>query len=491
MFSGLRLRLTLLYLLAALALVALVGGGAYQLVGSYFQATTDLALKHKMVGQLGALGAPVPAELAEADQAWFATRSRSPALAPPSTGTPTAANHEGNDGETNDDGASEEAYDADLAAIFTLRLGQGGQVLRGAGVAQPPFAPNPPAFDTAMARGDDLRTVTLPDGRRSRVLTYRVETGAGPAAVQLGRLLTDQDRVLQRLLLGLLALGGVSAVLMGAASWWLAGRSIRPAQQAWERQQSFVANASHELRTPLTLLRATAEVALRGLPAADASSRELLADVLQECDHMSRLVEDLLLLSRLDADRLKMERIVIALPPLLADVERQVGRLAEERDIQVVADGVSGAVWGDPTRVRQVLLILLDNALRHLQSGGVIRLTTAPQGHSTRITVADTGCGIAPEHLPHVFERFYRADSAGRDDSGSGLGLSIVKALVEAQGGLVAIESQLGKGTRVVVTLPSAAAGDRVQMRLSPPSAHSPPVQEPRVVADYHDPDAG
>jgi signal transduction histidine kinase len=473
MLSGLRLRLTLLYLLAALALAALVGGGAYQLVGSYFQTTTDLALKHKMVGELGALGVPVPAELAEADRAWYATHPRSPAHASPSARTPSADDHEHTGEEIDEAHSLEEAYDADLAAIFTLRLSQGGQALFDPGVAQPPFAPNPPAFDTAMARGDDLRTVALPDGRRSRVLTYRVETSSGPAAVQLGRLLTDQERVLRQLLLGLLALGGVSAVLMSGASWWLAGRSIHPAQQAWELQQSFVANASHELRTPLTLLRATAEVALRGLPAGDVDRRVLLADVLQECDHMSRLVDDLLLLSRLDADRLKMERMAIALPALLADVERQVGRVAAERQILVAADGASGTVWGDPARVRQVLLILLDNALRHVQAGGVIRLTTEPHGHSIRIDVADTGCGIAPEHLPHVFERFYRADSASRDDGGSGLGLSIVKALIEAQGGHVAIESQLGQGTRVTVTLPSAAAQNRAQPRSSPHSTRS------------------
>jgi signal transduction histidine kinase len=454
-FRGLRLRLTLLYLLAALTLVALVGGVAYQLVGFYFQTTTDLALKHKMVDEFQMLKMPTPLDLAEADRVWFANRSR---IAP----TPSAARQspagERDDREVNDDTSKDEVYDADLATIFVLRLSQDGQVLYQPKISPPPFIPDRSALSTAMLRGDDLRTVILPDGQRARILTYRLERGAHPAAVQLGRLLTDQERVLQRLLMGLLALGGISVVLMGVGSWWLAGRSIRPARQAWEGQQAFIANASHELRTPLTLLRATAEVAVRSLPADDSDRRALLADVLQECDHMSRLVEDLLLLSRLDADGLKMKRVVIALPSLLADVERQVGRAAEQRHIQVAAEGVSGAIWGDPTRVRQVLLILLDNALRSMQAGGVIRLTTEPHGRYTRVNVTDTGCGIAPEHLPHLFERFYRADSAGRDDGGSGLGLSIVKALVEAQGGQIAIESQLGKGTRVVVALPSAAA---------------------------------
>jgi signal transduction histidine kinase len=210
---------------------------------------------------------------------------------------------------------------------------------------------------------------------------------------------------------------------------------------------------------------------MRSLPAGDADDRALLGDVLQECDHMSRLVEELLLLSRLDAGRLVLARTIIELPELLADVQRQVGRLATERGIQLTTDSAICAVWGDPTRVRQVLLILLDNALRHTPSGGAVRLGARANGRTTQISVADTGSGIPPEHLPHIFDRFYRAESASGDDSGSGLGLSIVKALVEAQGGHIAIESQLEKGTQVVMALPSVAVEDRVQMRFSPPPA--------------------
>ncbi len=445
MFSGLRLRLTLLYLLAALALVALVGGGAYLLVGSYFQSNTDLALKHKLAEELSALGAPVPSELIEAGETWRASRQRP---APPERGE--------HDREGHDEERWEEAYDTELATIFTVQLNPNGQVLSGPGDSQPPFAPSQPVFELAMARGNDLRTLPLPDGRRVRVLTYRVDLGAGPAAVQVGRLLTDQDRVLKRLLLGLLLLGGVSAVLMGAISWWLAGRSLQPAQQAWERQRSFVANASHELRTPLTLLRASAEVALRGLPADDSDRRELLGDVLQESDHMRKLIEDLLLLSRLDAGQLSTVRERIPLAQLLAEIARQVGRLAEARGVQIVVEGGAIAAWGDPARLRQVLLILLDNALRYTPPGGSICLSAQPSERAAQISVADRGPGIAAAHLPLVFERFYRVDSSYSDEGGSGLGLSIAKALVEAQGGQIAVTSQRGRGTTVLVTLPLA-----------------------------------
>ena len=172
---------------------------------------------------------------------------------------------------------------------------------------------------------------------------------------------------------------------------------------------------------------------------------------------MGLLVQDLLLLSRLDAGRLELAHQRIALPDLLAEVLRQAGRLADERGISMTLATASGVAWGDPARVRQVLLILIDNALRHTRPGGAVQLAAEPQGHGVRISVADTGCGIAPEHLAHIFERFYRADNArGATGGGSGLGLSIAKMLIEAQGGQIAIESQVGKGTTVVVWLPAA-----------------------------------
>lgn len=461
MLRGLRWQLTLLYLLAALALLALIGVGTYQLLSRYFETTTDLALQHKMAEQFRLLGAALPPELAEADRAWHTRRGR-PFPSVPVSGEDgrNGEDHERegeerrSDDSLSDSYPQEDAYDAELAAIFVLPLDARGQVLAVGGSPAAPLAPDAQAGAAALQRGSDWRTVRLADGTRVRLLTYVLPGGTDPAVLQVGRALSDQDRLLHQLLIGLLGLGAVSAVLMGMGSWWLAGRSLRPAQEAWERQQAFVANASHELRTPLTLIRASAEVAQRGLPAGD-ERRTLLDDILAECDHMGRLVEDLLLLSRLDAGRLKLERQRVALADLLTEIQRQVGRLADERGIHLVMDGANGAVWGDPTRLRQVLLILLDNALRYTPAGGNIRLAARPQGRYVVVTVTDTGSGIAPEHLPHVFERFYQADSARRSRGGSGLGLSIAKALIEAQHGQIRLESRPGEGTRVSLLLPA------------------------------------
>jgi len=116
------------------------------------------------------------------------------------------------------------------------------------------------AIRSALQNGYDWRTVRMGDGPRVRLLTYRTSGTGAPPVIQVGRLLHDQDRVLSQFLMGLLIVGGSISILLGVTSWWLSGRSLRPAQRAWEQQQVFVSNASHELRTPLTLIRATADL---------------------------------------------------------------------------------------------------------------------------------------------------------------------------------------------------------------------------------------
>jgi signal transduction histidine kinase len=445
--------------MAALALVVLVGGGTYRLLAFYFQSTTDLALQYRVARELQSLGAPLPPELQDARRKWQASRSRLAGL----VATPTARHSSDDEGEgegehaerLEDEPPHEEDYDGELAAIFVLPLSAEGQMLSDPAQFALPDLPVGEAALAAQRNGRDWRTVRLSNGMRVRVLSYAVPGSAGPEVLQAGRALADQDRLLNQMLAGLLALGGASAIALGAGSWWLAGRSLLPTQLAWENQQTFVANASHELRTPLTLMRASAEVALRGLRPDDGGQRELLNDVVHECDHMSRLVEDLLLLSRLDAGRLMLASEAVSLPELFAEVQRQVGRLAEERGVRLEAAASTGALaYGDLTRLRQVLLILLDNALRHTPAGGSIDLSAQTAGRQVQVAVADTGSGIAPEHLPHVFERFYRP--GGEQAPGSGLGLAIAKGLIEAQNGQIHLESNPGGGTRITLLLPAA-----------------------------------
>ena len=244
----------------------------------------------------------------------------------------------------------------------------------------------------------------------------------------------DQDRVLNQYLIGLVTISVLSTALLGFSSWWLSGRSLGPAQQAWNQQQAFVSNASHELRTPLTFIRATADYALRQNPETEPAG--YLQDILQECDYMNNLVDDLLMLSRLDSHRLELKREVIDLDLLLKEIEGQFSKLTRAKDIALVVNSTEGKLLGDPVRLRQVILILLDNALRFTPPSGKIHLATQETGKQRQIWVSDSGVGIPPEHLNHIFERFYQVEGQGIDDPrNNGLGLSIAKGLIEAQGG--------------------------------------------------------
>jgi signal transduction histidine kinase len=356
---------------------------------------------------------------------------------------------------------NDDAFDARLAPIFITPLNEKGAVEPAAPAAViPAQAAAPVLFDSqaaaaAMLTGVDWRTVQLSSGSRLRLLTYRTANPAGPALLQAGRLLDDQDNLLKNFLAWIITLSGSSILLLGVASWWLSGRSLGPAEKAWDQQQAFISNASHELRTPLTFIQATAEVALRDHPAP--KQKEYLDNILEEIHYLNGMVDDLLLLARRDARRLNLKREAVELPGLFTEIQRQVANRAAEQDITVALGECKQSVWADAARLRQVLLILIDNAIRYTPSGGAVCLEASRHGRLDTIAVSDNGAGIPAEFVPHLFERFYQAPQPETDQSRSnGLGLSIAKALVDAMGGGIAIESQLGKGTRVTVELPAA-----------------------------------
>jgi signal transduction histidine kinase len=453
MLRSLRWKLTFLYLVIAIGLVALVGIGTYLLIDRYFQQTNDLALRYKMAIQFRALGLDVPADLQRAEKTWLQNNNRT--ISP----TPTAAHdHESDDDEheNQDNGSSDGqySYDAELAAIFIVPMDAAGNPILTVNKVSPPLVNDAALINSALQTGRDLRTVNLQGQGRLRILTYRTGV-ASPAILQTGRLLSDQDRALQLYIIFLALLGSAAAVLLAFISWWLAGRSLGPAQKAWDQQQTFVSNASHELRTPLTLIRATADYGLRSKSLEQQP--ELLQDILNECDYMDHLVDDLLLLSRLDAHRLKLETDPVSLADLFAEIAHQVEKLADNGNISIVVGSNAGRVLADAARLRQVLLILFDNALRFTPAGGSIYLDARPEGKWMRIQVADTGKGIDRHHLPHLFDRFYQVPSdANESNRSNGLGLSIARALIEAQGGSIHMESTPGKGTVVSLVLHAA-----------------------------------
>jgi len=217
--------------------------------------------------------------------------------------------------------------------------------------------------------------------------------------------------------------------------------------QTLKLQREFVADVSHELRTPLTTVRGNLAL-LRHTPPLPADEQaDILADLVGESDRLIRLVNGLLVMARADTGY-DLVKEPVPLHPLVEDVCRQARNLDPQREI--IADIPEVTILGDHDANKQVLLILLDNALKH--SSGSIRITAVPEDTQVTISVSDSGVGIPPEALPHVFDRFYRGETSPTVD-GYGLGLSIAKALVEGQGGAIAIESQVGVGSTVKVTL--------------------------------------
>ncbi len=434
MLKNLRLRLTLLYFFGALFFIALLAGGSYYLLNRYFQTTTDLALKYRLVQELNRLNLPVPAEIGGEQFYWSQAAGNG---------------SESDDGYPEYDEEGSEAFSGELAPIFAMVVDVSGTVTSDLNAIHSPIQPVLEGIQGANAGMYDLRTVKTSSGANVRLLTYRVPEALIPAYIQLGRLIGDQSRLLNQYMVGTLIIGGAALLLLGAASWLLAGRSIKPAQRAFEQQQAFVANASHELRTPLAVIRAEAELAGRQLKQGEA--KQLIGGVLQDVDGMTTLVEDLLMLSRLDARALKFEKKPVELSNVFDEMVEKGTHLVKKKGVRLQSVATSEVVLADPARLAQVLWILVDNALQHTRKGHGITLNAGRIGGRVHVQVSDTGEGIPPEDLRHVFERFYKSNRA--EVQGAGLGLSIAKGLVEGMGGKIDIQSQVGRGTTATVTL--------------------------------------
>ncbi len=239
-------------------------------------------------------------------------------------------------------------------------------------------------------------------------------------------------------------------------------------ESSFQQVTQFTSDASHELKTPLAIMKGEIEQAERHLDAAQAlepeESREVLASIMEEVDRMQRIVEGLLMLSRADDRRLPLAKETIKIYDYLNSLCEDAEILAEERGLtlrgRLDEHAKSKEVSADATRLYQVVMNLVDNALKYTPAGGKVTLFLNGEGHQVHFGVSDTGIGIAKEELPKVFRRFYRTDEArtgphGDGERSLGLGLAIVKSIVEAHGGTIGVESELGRGTRFTITMPS------------------------------------
>jgi heavy metal sensor kinase len=226
-----------------------------------------------------------------------------------------------------------------------------------------------------------------------------------------------------------------------------------------EEKRRFVADASHELRTPLSVMRAEIEVSLRSDQLGE-EARAVLNSAEEEVERMSRMVENLLTLARLDEGQLLVPQGPLDLGELAADVTAELRPLAEENGIALSCDGARAETTGDHDRLRQVVANLVDNAIKYTGRGGEVRVQSWSRGTEAGVTVSDTGPGIAPEFRQRVFDRFYRQDPArNRTAGGAGLGLAICREVVEAHGGRIWVESEVGRGSAFSLALPLSSTG--------------------------------
>jgi signal transduction histidine kinase len=259
------------------------------------------------------------------------------------------------------------------------------------------------------------------------------------------------------ILLHLVEFNIVVLVAAGFASYWLAKRTLRPVELAYERQKSFTADASHELRTPLTALKMAAEVGLMDRTAGKAELRDVIASNLEEANKLERLINNLLRLSRLEASELRQHFGQVSLAKVIGAAITDTEALATSKHITVKTDQVKEEVPGDADSLTQLLVVLLDNAIKYSAEKSTIEITSSYTADTIELQVHDHGSGIAPDALQHVFDRFYRANAARTNEgseSGYGLGLSIAKYIADVHHGQLTLTSTLGQGTTATVHLP-------------------------------------
>jgi heavy metal sensor kinase len=382
---------------------------------------------------------------------------------------------------------TERLFDAsDTHGFYYLLWSRGSALL--AQSTNAPAGVVPPA-----PRSDTLTHLRVREARRE---AYHF-TEAGECLLTGRSIRTDLD-VLNRYA-GLLVLAGAAVLALGLGGGaWLSSRALRPLNEisaaakrisagnlserilidqtddelgrlaavlnstfarldaAFALQRQFVADASHEMRTPMTVLITEAQATLARARTA-IEYRETIESCLDTAQQMRRLTESLLQLARLDAGQESFEQRPCDLAEAARACVERLRPLVADRHLRIDCELAPAPTWGDADRLGQVITNLLSNAIVYNRNDGSIRVRCGTEGGSVVLAVADTGIGIAPEHLPRIFDRFYRVDASRSGAAGrTGLGLAITKAIVEAHGGTIAASSQPGAGTEFIVRLPMA-----------------------------------
>jgi heavy metal sensor kinase len=361
------------------------------------------------------------------------------------------------------------------------------------------LAPGPlgPADARADALAGEERVVDIHlKGQRYLALFSPVRRRGHEQVLIVAQSLRDVDEAVDRVLVLLLLAGPAALLATALGGWWLARKALLPVErmtskaekigidrlderitpprtadeighlavtlnamldrleQGVEEKRRLVADASHELRTPLAAMRLELDISLRGDDLTPAG-RTVLESTLEEVERMSRTVDNLLMLARVDEGRLELLTTRVDLSEAAEAAADPLRSLAAAKDLAFEVEGEPCAAEADPHRLHQALTNFIENAIKYAEPGGEVRVTTWCEDHEVGVTVTDNGPGIMPEARAHIFDRFYRVDSArGRNGGGSGLGLAICREIANAHGGRVWVESEVGEGSAFTLALP-------------------------------------
>jgi heavy metal sensor kinase len=376
--------------------------------------------------------------------------------------------------------------------MFRVRSGDGSLIFETEAMqAIPPFAP---------LAGEMTRRSVEVERRSYRTFSKSETVGSYLFLIEVAVDQTSYIEMVDHLAIFLILSIPVAAVLAALGGYWMSGRVLRPIHQitdaassidahnltrrlpvigtkdeldrlsetlnhmldriqiSYERIAQFTADASHELRTPVAFIRSSAELLLMGRANGITKTRGI-EDVLRESEYMAALIGDLLTLARGDSKDGSLEMELFELTEAVDGILARGRALAAAKNISIDYSQSSQvvAIHGNRNACERILLIFLDNAIRYTPKGGHVALNTWTSGNSCGFTVSDTGIGIAPEDQERIFERFFRVDTARTpSDGGTGLGLAIARRLIEAHGGTVSVESELGRGARFIVRFPRA-----------------------------------
>lgn len=293
------------------------------------------------------------------------------------------------------------------------------------------------------------------EGYAFRTLSTKVNTEFGELTLQVIRNVDSQKEMLDRLLLILIIGGGVGCLFAIGGGYFLAGRALVPIQRAWDNQQQFVSDASHELRTPLSVIQSRTDLLFQH-PTATVEERAVdISIISKETRRLIKLVTNLLTLARSDSNRIEVNKTRFFLNDLLAEITEQYRDIAMFQG-KVIHNDTKDIIpfFGDKERIHQLIVILIDNALKFTDDDGEIHLTCTMNANSLTLSVKDNGSGIPEADIPNIFNRFYQSEKSRSGNEGSGLGLSIAKWITENHQGTIRVKSEWGKGTTMDVVFP-------------------------------------